>query len=272
MTTFQRVIKGFAIAFAVFLIVNICFGILSALGIVFGISDIYSNAKRIDIQKEFDAKIVKDIEISSTTSDVQVLKGDVLRVECTNVNEDIVLKLESGKLVIEERDKNNFFKSNETSEIKVYIPQSFYIEEFSLDSGVGKTYLEYIKADDVSLDLGLGNISIYMIESNRTKINAGVGNIEINGGRIGDSNFALGVGNTYINAILSEKSKIECGVGDVDINLPKLIDGYKIEIEKGIGDVKLNNEEVSQDIKYGEGLNKIYIEAGMGNIEINVKE
>ncbi|MDO4283455.1 MAG: DUF4097 family beta strand repeat-containing protein [Clostridia bacterium] len=272
MTTFQKILKGLAIAFAIFLIVNICFGILSALGIVFGISDIYSNAKRVDIQKEFSINNINDIMISSNISDIQILKGDSLRVEATNVNENITLKSEGDKLVIKENDKNNFFQTNEKSEIKVYIPERLYIERFELDSGVGKTYIEYLKADKVSLDLGVGNIVIDMIESNQTKVNAGVGNIEINGGIMGDSDFDLGVGNTNISAVLQEKSKIECGVGDVDIHLLRVADGYQIDVEKGMGSIKLNGENIKENTKYGDGMNKVSIEAGMGNIDIDVKE
>lgn len=272
MTTFQKVIKGLAIAFALFLVVNIFFGILSALGIVFGISDVFNNTKLTDINKQFESSYIKKIDISSDISKIQILEGDTLRVEATNVSENIQLEEMNGRLVIKEKRKSNFFKSNKTSEIKLYIPKNLYIESFKLDSGVGDTDIEYLIADKVDLNLGVGNISISNIKSNDTKINAGVGNILVTSGEIGNSDIDLGVGNTSITAVLSGKSKIDCGVGDVNINLLRSVDGYKLDVEKGLGNVKVNNDKLKGDFKYGTGLNKIDIEAGMGNVDIIVNE
>lgn len=272
MTTFQKVVKGLALAFAIFLIVNICFGILSAIGIVFGISDVYSNAKRIDMVREFDTSSIENIDISASISKIYVLKGDSIKVEATSVNENTVIKEERGKLVIVEKDKSNFFKSKKTSEIRIYLPENIYLRNFELDSGVSDTYIEYLRANRVDLDLGVGNVTLSKIYSNNAKINSGVGNLEITDGEIGNADFDLGVGNTNINAILNGNNKIECGVGDVDINLLRSIDGYEIDVDKGLGTVKLNNQKISENVKYGEGLNKVHIEAGLGNIDINVND
>lgn len=272
MTTFQKVVKGLATAFAIFLIVNICFGILSAIGIVFGISDVYSNAKKIDIVREFDTSSIEDIDISASISKIYILKGDSIKVEATSVNENTIIKEERGKLIINEKDKSNFFKSKRTSEIRIYLPEELYVRNFELNSGVSDTFIEYLRADRVNLDLGVGNVTLSKIFSNNTKINSGIGNLEITDGEIGNADFDLGVGNTNINAILNGNSKIECGVGDVNVNLLRSIDGYETYVDKGLGTVKLNNQKISENIKYGEGLNKIHIEAGLGNIDINVNE
>lgn len=272
MTTFQKVVKGLAVAFAIFLILNICFGILSAIGIVFGISDVYSNAKKIDIVREFDNSSIDDIDISASISKIYLLKGDNIKVEATSVNENTIIKEERGKLIISEKDKNNFFKSKKTSEIRIYLPEDIYIRNFELDSGVSDTFIEILRADRVSLNLGVGNVTLSKIFSNNTKINSGVGNLEITDGEIGNVDFKLGVGNTNINTILNGNGKIECGVGDVDINLLRSIDGYQIDVDKGLGTVKLNNQKISDNVKYGEGLNKVYIKAGLGNININLNE
>lgn len=272
MTTFQKVVKGLALAFAIFLIVNICFGILSAIGIIFGISDVYSNAKRIDIVREFENSYIDDIDISVSISKIYILKGDTVKVEATSVNENTVIKEERGKLIIKEEDKSNFFKNKKLSEIRVYLPEDLYLRSFNLNSGVSDALVEFLRADRVNLDLGVGNVTISRLYSNNTKINSGVGNLEITDGEIGNSDFDLGVGNTNINAILNGNSKIKCGVGDVNVNLLRSIDGYEICVDKGLGTVKLNNKKISDNIKYGEGLNKVNIEAGLGNIDINVNE
>lgn len=156
--------------------------------------------------------------------------------------------------------------------LSCHLPEELYVRNFELNSGVSDTFIEYLRADRVNLDLGVGNVTLSKIFSKNTKINSGVGNLEITDGEIGNADFDLGVGNTNINAILNGNSKIECGVGDVDVNLLRSIDGYETYVDKGLGTVKLNNQKISENIKYGEGLNKIHIEAGLGNIAINVNE
>ena len=83
-----------------------------------------------------------------------------------------------------------------------------------------------------------------------------------------ESKLSAGVGKLIYSGHLNGESRIECGVGDVEMNLEGGKDNYSIKVQKGIGNIKINDESVADNSTTGEGPNKIYIEGGVGDINI----
>lgn len=78
------------------------------------------------------------------------------------------------------------------------------------------------------------------------------------------------VGKVIYSGQLNGESRIECGVGEVEMNLEGGIDNYSIKVQKGIGNIKINKESVNNDSTTGNGQNKIYIDGGVGDIDIKI--
>lgn len=121
----------------------------------------------------------------------------------------------------------------------------------------------------LDLNLGAGNAIIDKLEvENKAEIEGGVGRLEISDGTINNLHLSMGVGESILNAKLLGKSEIEAGIGSVKLNLTGKEEDYKIKVEKGIGSIKLQGENLKNETTYGNGINIIDLEGGIGNIDI----
>ena len=107
-----------------------------------------------------------------------------------------------------------------------------------------------------------------LIVSNEIEIDGGAGEFIIENGSLNNLDFDMGVGRAKINADITGNSKIDSGVGKLEINLPSNVDSYRFKINKGIGSIKLNGENVSDGTIIGSGSSSIYIDGGVGTIDI----
>ena len=78
------------------------------------------------------------------------------------------------------------------------------------------------------------------------------------------------VGEFYDNGYMFGNSTIECGIGKLTLDLEGGKDLYAIEAEHGIGEIKLNGNKIEDNKVQGSGENKIKIEGGIGEIQINM--
>lgn len=275
MTTFQKVIKYLAVAFAIFLIVNIVAGILYGISMIgnalglrsknvkkdFGLQDISTNVYHSEEAK---------LKISLNYSNLTIKKGETFRAESNN--SDISCSQNENQIVIKESG-HNIFKKNDKNDLVVYIPGDLILEDVDITTGAGEINIEQLNAEALYLQTGAGKTRIdNLIVTEKTRIEGGVGSIKISSGKISDLELDMGVGSIKINSILSGKSKIEAGIGEVKINLLDSVSNYNFDISKGIGSIKLNNEELKDDSEYGNGKNKISIDGGIGSIYISSVE
>ena len=282
MNTTQKIIKGLAIALAVFIIFNILVAIISFVGAISGItyiSNLFNTQDTININYDevFDINKVKRLELEASFSNVNIIQADVLRVEAQNVTDRFSCNIQGDKLIIKE-DKNrgiNFSLNSETeSTINIYIPENTTFNDVEIDFGVGNCNVDYISANNVDITSGVGNTVIEYLESlNKCDIELGVGEFEIVESNINNLDFESGMGNYILNSSITGVGKIESGIGNGQINLVNFdSNNSKIRIEKGIGNIKINGEEYSNNQTYGNGKSNIDIKGGMGNIDITVNE
>lgn len=248
MTQGHKIIKGLAIALAVFIIVSILSGIVCGIvGLISIFTDeenLLDNPNIIKIEEKID---VIDIEIGATN--LIIKDGEEFKVE-TN-DGDIIIDQEGSTLKINEKNSKKFI-SKSKSKLTIYMPK----EE---------------SVDQLILELGAGNVSIENIEVRaQTEIQGGAGNIEISSSILNNIDFELGVGNVDLEAYLYGENSIECGVGNLDLNLLNK-DDYKISIEKGVGTISVNGKKAKNNTTIGTGDNSIDIEGGVGNISVITK-
>ncbi len=282
MNTTQKIIKGLAIALAVFIIFNILFAVISFVAAISGITyitNLFTSQETININYDevFDINKVKRIEIEAGISNINIIQSDILRVEAQNVTDRFSCNLQGDKLVVKEDGNRgiNFSLNSETeSTINIYIPENTTFNEIELDLGVGNCNVDYISANNVDITSGVGNVVIKYLESlNKCDIELGVGEFEIVESNINNLDFESGMGNYILNSSINGTAKIESGIGNGEINISNFdTNSSKIRIEKGIGNVQINGEEYSDSQTYGDGNSYIDIKGGMGNLNITVNE
>lgn len=282
MNTTQKIIKGLAIALAVFIIFNILVAIISFVGAISGITYISNllapqDTININYDEVFDINKVKRLEIESGIANVNIIQSDILRVEALNVTDRFYCNIQGDKLVIKEEDKKllNFGEnSQEDTVINLYIPEGTTFNDVELELGVGNCNVEYISSNNVDITSEVGNTKIeYLASLNKCDIELGIGEFEIVESKINNLEFESGMGNYILNSSISGVAKIESGIGNGKINLSDFdINNSKIIIEKGIGNVNVNQQEFVNNQTYGNGKNNIDIKGGMGNIDITVNE
>lgn len=282
MNTTQKIIKGLAIALAVFIIFNILVAIISFIGAISGITYVtnFFNTQdtiKINYDEVFDINKVNRLEIESGISNVNIIQSDVLRVEAQNVTDRFSCNIQGDKLVIKEDEGKGFnfgVNSEKEAVINIYIPENTTFNEVELDLGVGNCNVDYISSNNVDITSGVGNTVIEYLEAlNKCEIELGIGEFEIVESNINNLDFESGMGNYILNSSITGVGKIESGIGNGQINLTNFdSNNSKIRIEKGIGNVEINGEEYSNNQTYGNGNSKIDIKGGMGNIDITVNE
>jgi len=273
MTATQKVIKTCAIIFAIFLICNISIGILTFAGTLLhmtGFLDSFQAEERMDFSEIYEESNIQNIRLEVCVSKVNILTGDALKVEAKNVNKNFQVISNGNTLTVKEKEKNYFLNEDHASTITIYLPSGMSFKRLDFNAGVGDTYIENIIVEKLDLDLGVGNTKIVGVTADYIDLDAGVGNIEISNSILKDADIDCGVGDLYLEGALVNRSKISCGLGNVTLLLNTLQGDYEIDVDKGVGNVTLNGKSLSDHEKYGNGVNKIKIDGGMGNIDIRI--
>lgn len=265
MSEAQKVIKYLAIAFAVFLIINIFSAMFYGLNSLSNIFDeeksITNELKDVDINSS-----VSILSIDVTTANVTIKPGNILNVEVDN--DDIKVRQDNNKIYIEEN--TNWFKFNNDSNLLITVPSSLVFAGVAVDTGAGKLDINNLTTDNLYLDLGAGKANINNMTVNKVaEIDGGAGEINIKTSVINNLDMDMGVGKVYLNAQLLGNNEIDSGVGKVDIDLIGTINDYKITLDKGIGETIIDGKSIVSGT-YGSGASKISIDGGVGNINVSL--
>ena len=262
MSSFVRVIKYLAIAFALFLIVTIFTGILGVGQGIISFSGFFND----DTVLELDAK-TNYLDIELKCGDLKIKTADELKVETRSDK----IKVEQDGEKIKVKDETNSMFGCDKQEIFVYLPDMTF-EAISIKSGAGRVEAESLKADETYLSLGAGEVIINELISKNPRIKTGAGSLTIKSGELKDLKLEMGAGEAKISASLTGKNEIECGIGRLELNLAGKKSEYDFELEKGLGRILFNGAEISADTELGGGETKIDIDGGIGEIDIRTAE
>lgn len=266
----QKIIKYLAIAFAIFLIVNIIS--LTAFGLV-SLSNIFSNnnsTSNIDGEVTNIKSYIKNMDIELLSARLIIEESNKFKIE-TN-NEYITIRENNNKLSITEK-KHGIFKYNKDTELIIYVPTKNTFNDINIETGAGKVNIDNITTDKLVLDLGAGEVNINNLNVlNNLDIDGGAGGIIIDNSSINNLDLDMGLGNLSITTKLTGNTYIDAGVGNIELNLIDSLDNYKIKLNKGIGSATLNKENIIDNIYYGNGQNLIEIDGGLGSINIKTND
>lgn len=270
MSNTQKIIKNLALALALFLILNIISGMIY--GVSF-LGELLSNDKQ-SIKEELDKlEIDKNtlfLDINILSSNITIKTGKVLKIESNN--KYINSKQVKNKFYITER-KHHLSNNDKNKELVIYVPKDLIFEEVAIGSGAGRLNIYNLSTKELNLDLGAGKVKISNLTVlDNTKINGCTGKIVIDSSNIHNLDLDMGVGKLSITSKLSGDNKIDSGVGKIDLALLGNPDDYTITLDKGLGSTTIDDENISDDITYGRGSNKLDISGGLGSIKINFLE
>lgn len=262
----QKVIKYLAIAFAIFLVVSIISGITMCFAMF---SNLFDDREDVDFSSSNKTEITESIsslEIDLRTTNTTIREGDKFQIETNNSR--ITTRTSGGKLSIEER-KTSFFKRKRNYQLVIYLPKEEIYDKVSIDSGAGRIEIEKLATKKLELDLGAGEVEIDELDVlEKAEIDGGAGRFSIHKGNIQNLDLDMGVGQLELTAAITGNSKIEAGVGEAEIHLLGDEEDYKIKVNKGIGNATLDGQSVGDNTYYGTGSNLLYIDGGVGRIDI----
>lgn len=269
MTTFQKIIKFAAIALAILIIASIISTIISIAAGIFDIFDYDEPSYEVGsdaYEYEFDASEISSLDIELEAASLTIKRGDALTVFTNKSRVNVTQN--SDVLQIEESSSFN----KDECVVTLTIPE-LKLEEADIDTGAGILNVRDLCVNILEIDLGAGesyfdNVSV----SESADINGGAGNIEISNCSFASLDFDIGMGNVEISAYLLGNSDIDCGVGALDMTLLGKPEDYSIDVNKGIGDFRIGESSVPDGSIVGSGDNRIKIDSGIGDVNVEFEE
>ena len=272
----QKVIKWFALALAVLLIVTIFSGIiggLSFVGMMVWGDEISWNGNSEWVNTEFSGKEMTrlDVNVKATAVRIRTVKeGEPVRIE-TN-NEYITSWVDGSTLNVVEKS-HGFFGWGGTGDLVIYVREDTVFDSVEIESGAGTLDVERLEARDLKLNLGAGKTAIdELVATRRAEIDGGAGVVEIRGGELHDLDLDLGAGKAELRARVVGNGRVTAGVGKTELTLIGREEDYRLRIDKGIGSVTLDGRSLSDGESVGSGTTLIEIDSGVGAVEMKIVE
>lgn len=276
MTTFQKVVKYLAIAFAILLCVGIFGGIISGIAAIAPLLDKAAS-------NEIDGSISTDKEMTefAVNGDIEKLYIDIGAAdltleygEKTYVKYDknrVNVKEDGAKLVVSE--KTRLFNIDGNTDIVVCLANGTVLADADIDTGAGSIKCDGLVAETLDVDFGAGGAELRNITVTReADIDGGAGKLAIDGGSIRNLDFDMGAGRTEIRCRLEGKNKLDLGVGACVLELFGTENDYCLRFDKGIGNITADGRNVRDGDVLGSGENIVDIDGGVGNVSVMFEE
>lgn len=268
MTTFQKIIKYLAMAFAIFLSISIITGICSAL---FTVTYLFSGNASEEITNEYDVvNTVTSLSVNISATELEIKTGDKFTVETNHKylkceEKDDILKISETRPVLALHPRG--------MKVVLTIPKEKNFDYADISTGAGSVTIDELSSKMLDIELGAGELNAARLNAiDKAEIDGGAGSITISAGHLNNADIDMGVGEFNLTGELSGKSSIDYGVGETNLVLIGEEDDYKIELDKGIGEAWLAGKKMSDDSVYGAGENLIEIDGGVGELNIKFKE
>ena len=212
---------------------------------------------------------VEQLDIEIAFADFEIKTGDELKVE-GQIYKDFKITAENKTLKIEDINKKWIFNSNNAANLTLYVPEDLIFTKAEIEIGAGTTNIEKLNAADLDLNLGAGAVKIQNCEAQKSDIECGAGKVVIEKSTLKNLKLDGGVGQISYNGYILGNSNIECGIGKLTLDLEGGEELYSIEAQHGIGPIKINGNKIQNNKTQGSGENRIKIEGGIGEIQINM--
>lgn len=272
MTEWQKIVKTFAIALAVFLIVAIIGGILSGLsvlGFVFS-PKAHNNTVSEEVLSSQPLTSIYELEVELANYALIIEQGDTLSVAYDDRNKRVTV--EDNKLIITEKKK--LFHGQEGYCVVLTVPKNYIFTDVSIVMGAGLLDIDYLRTNSLDLELGAGNVDITNLTAiTSVDIEGGAGDLSITDSEITDLDLDMGVGTLTLETDLIGNNTIDLGIGDSDIKLKGTASDYRFDITKGVGEITFDGEKFTADSSsvamYHNDISNVEINCGIGKVNID---
>lgn len=264
MTTFQKIIKYLAMAFAIFLSISIITGICGAL---FTVANLFGENTESEIVNQSIGSDFTSISINLSGAELEIKSGDKFAVETNHK----YLKCEEKGDILKISETRSLFASHSGGmKVILTVPQDKIFDYVDISAGAGSVTIDELSSNMLDIEVGAGELKAQRLDAaQKAEIDGGAGSVTIKGGRLNNADIDMDVGELNLTSELSGKSSIDYGIGETNIELLGSDNDYKIELDKGIGEAFLDGKKMSDDSVYGAGENFIEIDGGIG--ELNIK-
>lgn len=229
MTTTNKIIKYLAIGFGCFLTFLIIYTV--AVGF-YGLTELLFSNKKNDNDNLNQNKVCN---YTSSFNELDIdIKNSSLIIKTgdeflVETNSENISCNNEGNKLVIKESKSSFLKTKDIKTVTIYIPNNMFLNEIDLETGVGKVTIKNGNFSNLDLDTGLGEVNI--------------------------------------TSLIKTVGKIDTGVGNLNLNL--IGKDYKIKVNKGLGVTKINGNEVSDNQVLGNGNAFVFVDGGIGKIDIN---
>lgn len=267
MTTFQKIIKYLAMAFAIFLSISIITGICGAL---FTVANLFGANTEEETVNHTIGTDFTSISINLSAAELEIRMGDKFDVETNHKHlkceeKDDILKISETKPI--------FALHPRGMKVILTVPKDKIFDYVDINTGAGSVAIDELSSNMLDIELGAGELRAgKLVAVYKSEIDGGAGSVTISDGHLSNADIDMGVGELNLTSKLSGKSSIDDGVGETNLVLIGKEDDYKIKLDKGIGEAWIAGRKMSDDSVYGAGENNIEIDGGVGELNITFKE
>ena len=271
MTETQKIIKYFAMAFAIFLIIGIIGGILASLSFA---SYVFTDKETVVVSSDLNDYSVKDVDrlyLDLQAADLEIKSGSDFSLQSNH--EYLKVDESSDSLRIEEI-KRPYKINDNVYKVVLTVPQSKTFDSVVIETGAGKLVLDGFTTKSMKLTLGAGAVALNNVTvTDNTDFEGGAGEITITDCTFAELDMKIGVGACNLTATLLGDSEIDCGVGEANFKLIRTpaID-YSVQVEKALGDVTVDGRKIKNEETIGFGENEVEINCGIGEVDVEFVE
>ena len=204
MTTFQKIIKYLALAFALFLSISIITGICSALFMVANLFGAKTEAETVNraIGSDFTS-----ISINISAAELEISTGDKFAVETNHK----YLKCEEKDDILKISETKSFFASHPKGmKVILTIPKDKIFDYADIRAGAGSVTIDELSSNMLNIDLGAGELIAQRLDAlYNAEIDGGAGSVTIKGGHLSNADIDMGMGELNLTSKLSGRSSID---------------------------------------------------------------
>ncbi|NBK97921.1 MAG: hypothetical protein EOM50_07865 [Erysipelotrichia bacterium] len=259
----QKIIKYLAMAFALFLMVNIISVLFYGFSLLSNL--FYESSSNINQPQMNLTSDASRILIDVNHANVMIQKGTHFSIK----SDSDVLSVTQNEKQLTIHEKDHFWLLDQASTIVIYVPEEMVFDEVIIKTAMGKMNVEYLQTDVLSLKQGLGKVAINTLNVyEKADIETGGGMFSIDNGVLNNAQIEVGIGHLAMQVALKGEHSLDCGIGEIDLSLLGKAEAYQLLIDDGIGDVNVQDMN-HVDKRYGSGENKLDISSGIAHIDVD---
>lgn len=171
---------------------------------------------------------IDTIKINGSVADLNIMRGDALRMETYNMPEGSVITNKENNVLnlnFKEKWRISFFNfGNDNRKIDMYVPENVKI--INADMSVGDIRLNGLTLDSLKIKCNVGELQASDIIANTVDLGVNTGDLVYKG------NFKT-------------RMDINSNVGDVDIVLPDEYNSYDYDVATNVGGLDVANRSTS---------------------------